>query len=122
VRFLADENVPLPSVEARSSAGHDVVWVARETPALADPRVLDQARREDRILITFDRDFGELIFARGAPAFPGVISPRFVPRSPTEPAELLTDLAAHPGLTFAGVFTVLDRAHMRQRTLPALPG
>jgi predicted nuclease of predicted toxin-antitoxin system len=66
VRFLADENVPLPSVDALSAAGHDVVWVARETPGLADPRVLDQARRENRILITFDRDFGELVFARGA--------------------------------------------------------
>jgi len=122
VRFLADENVPLPSVEALSSAGHDVVWVARENPGLADPRVLDQARREDRILITFDRDFGELVFARGAPAFPGVIYLRFVPRSPTEPAQLLEELAARAGLTFAGFFTVLDRAHMRQRALPTMPG
>ena len=91
--------------------------VARENPGLADARVLEQARRDDRILITFDRDFGELVFAGGSPAFPGIIYLRFIPRSPTEPAELLAELAARPGLTFAGFFTVLDRAHMRQRPL-----
>ena len=50
MRFLADENVQLPSVEALSSPGHDVVCVARGNPGLADPRLLDQARCEGRIL------------------------------------------------------------------------
>jgi predicted nuclease of predicted toxin-antitoxin system len=118
VRFLADENVPLPSVDALRAAGHDVAAVTRENPGLADPRVLEQARVENRILITFDRDFGELVFARGSPAFPGVIYLRFIPHSPTEPAELLAELAARSDLTFAGFFTVLDRAHLRQRALP----
>jgi predicted nuclease of predicted toxin-antitoxin system len=122
VRFLADENVPLPSVDALSAAGHDVAAVARKHPGLADPRIFEQARREDRILITFDRDFGELVFARGSPAFPGVIYLRFTPRFPTEPGELLAEPAARPGLTFTGFFTVLDRAHMRQRPLLGASG
>jgi predicted nuclease of predicted toxin-antitoxin system len=120
LRFLADENVPLPSVDALRAAGHDVNSVSRESPGAADSRVLDQAQREDRLLITFDRDFGELVFARGASGFPGVIFLRFVPRSPTEPAELLAELAARPGLLFVGFFTVMDRGHLRQRALPSV--
>lgn len=110
--------MPLPSVDALRAAGHDVISVSRESPGAADPHVLEQARREERLLITFDRDFGELVFARGASGFPGVIFLRFVPRSPIEPAELLVELAARPGLTFAGFFTVMDRGHLRQRALP----
>jgi hypothetical protein len=72
----------------------------------------------DYLVITFDREFGELVFARGSSGFPGVILLRFVPQSPMEPAELLADLAARPGLTFVGRSTVVDREHVRQRPLP----
>lgn len=74
MRFLADENVPLPSVDALRAAGHDVASISRESPGAPDPRVLERAQQEARLLITFDRDFGELIFARGASGLPGVIS------------------------------------------------
>jgi len=119
VRFLADENVPLPSADALRAAGHDAASISRESPGVPDPRIPERAHREDRLVITFDRDFGELVFARGSSGFPGVIFLRFVPQSPTEPAELLADLAARPGLTFVGRFTVVDREHVRQRPLPA---
>ena len=41
-------------------AGHDVLWVAEERPKSPDPDVLGWATRESRLLITFDKDFGEL--------------------------------------------------------------
>ena len=119
MRLLADENVPLPSVDALRAAGYDVASIARESPGLSDPAVLTRALAEDRIIVTFDRDFGELIFARGEAGRPGVILLRFVPASPTEPADLVSELLDRPGLALAGYFTVVDREHIRQRRLPS---
>ena len=119
MRFVADENVPLPSVEALRAAGHDVAAVAREAPGSSDATVLEQVRREGRIVLTFDRDFGELVFRRGASGEPGVVFLRFVPRTPTEPAEVLLLLLLERGLMFEGSFTVVDRDHVRQRRLPS---
>ncbi len=118
MRLLADENFPLPSMDVLRTAGHDVASVSRDSPGLPDPDVLERAAAEDRILVTFDRDFGELVFARGASGQPGVVYLRFVPQSPTEPAALLLELLEGMGLSFTGHFTVVDRDHVRQRRLP----
>jgi predicted nuclease of predicted toxin-antitoxin system len=57
MRFLANENFPGPAVAALRSAGNDVVWVRTAAPGATDPEVLAWAAREERILITFDKDF-----------------------------------------------------------------
>lgn len=119
MRLLADENVPLPSVDALRAAGHDVASISRESPGLPDPAVLARALAEDRLVLTFDRDFGELIFARGESGRPGVVLLRFVPASPTEPGALMSELLDRSDFTLAGFFTVVDRDHVRQRRLPS---
>ena len=65
MRLLADENIPLPSVDALRAAGHDVVSMTQEAPGTPDLEVLRRAQAEQRLLLTFDRDFGELVYARG---------------------------------------------------------
>jgi len=62
VRVLADENVPKKAVEALRERGHDVLWVAEVAPGSKDEEVLALAIREGRILLTFDKDFGERAF------------------------------------------------------------
>ena len=118
MRLLADENVPLASVDALAAAGHDVRSVTRESAGSADTRVLEWAREEERILLTFDRDFGELVFRLGAAGPPGVVFFRLVPAGPSEPAEVLLALLREPGVQLVGAFTVVDRDHVRQRPLP----
>jgi len=59
MRFLANENFPGPAVTALRAAGHDVVWIRTAAPGSTDRDVLAQAAREERILLTFDKDFGE---------------------------------------------------------------
>jgi len=58
MRFLADENFPGAAVAALTDAGHDVVWIGTTAPGLADVDVLARAARENRILLTFDKDSG----------------------------------------------------------------
>ena len=67
-RFILDESADLPLRTHLRAGGHDVTAIAHDYPgALADEDVLAIAVAEDRILITNDRDFGELVFRRQLP-------------------------------------------------------
>ena len=61
MRFLADENVSHSVVERLRAAGFDVTAISLTNPGAPDSDVLATARRDGRILITEDRDFGELV-------------------------------------------------------------
>lgn len=68
MRFLLDESADARLAPWLRSLGHDVTAIAADHPAsLRDREVLAIARREGRILITDDRDFGELVFAHRQP-------------------------------------------------------
>ncbi|MBD1846942.1 DUF5615 family PIN-like protein [Cyanobacteria bacterium FACHB-63] len=73
MRFLANENFPGDAVEALRQADHDVVWIRTDAPGISDPEVLSRAQAEERILLTFDKDFGELAFRSQLPAASGII-------------------------------------------------
>jgi predicted nuclease of predicted toxin-antitoxin system len=73
MRLLADENLPGRLVSALRAGGHDVTWVRTEAPGIGDVAVLAMAMAERRILVTFDKDFGELTTRASVPAACGVI-------------------------------------------------
>jgi predicted nuclease of predicted toxin-antitoxin system len=75
IGLLANENFPVPAVRKLRAAGIDVVAVADAMPAASDAEVLAFARQQGRWIVTFDRDYGELVFKDGLPA------PQAVPRS-----------------------------------------
>jgi len=119
VRLLANENFPLPSVIILRSAGHDVVSISEVDPSALDPAVIERAVRENRIILTFDRDYGDLIFRQLVTPPPGVIYLRLVPSTPSEPAAIVLQLLAQPDITLERRFTVVSRREIRQRNLPA---
>ena len=118
MRFLANENFPLRSVALLRAADHDVVAIIEDTPGMIDTEVLAQAAREARIVLTFDRDYGELIYRRRLPIPTGVIYLRFDPMTPREPGERLLALLMVREITLEGNFTVVERDRVRQRPLP----
>ncbi|MCL4489624.1 MAG: DUF5615 family PIN-like protein [Chloroflexi bacterium] len=68
MKFLLDESADLPLAMFLRESGHDVTAIAHDYPqALKDREVLAIAYREQRILLTNDRDFGELIFRQRLP-------------------------------------------------------
>jgi len=103
-----------PSVARPRAAGHDVVSIAESGAGMADIDVLSQAAREGRWLVTFDRDYGELVFARDFPPHPAVILLRAPSYRPTEPAAWLMQLAQEPEARL-GMFTVFDGGSIRSR-------
>jgi predicted nuclease of predicted toxin-antitoxin system len=118
MRFLANENFPLASVGRLRQAGHDVVSISEVSPGAKDPTVLARAAREGDVLLTFDRDYGELIFRRRLPPPRGLIYLRLVPETPEEAADVIVALLAVPGIRLEGRYTVVDRQRIRQRPLP----
>ena len=65
MNILADEGVDRPIVERLRQAGHSVQYVAEMSPGITDEVVLDLANRASALLVTADKDFGELVFRQG---------------------------------------------------------
>ncbi|MBA3431752.1 MAG: DUF5615 family PIN-like protein [Actinobacteria bacterium] len=119
--FLADENFPLDAVTSLREAGHEVAAVVRDSPGASDEEVMERAAREGRVILTFDRDYGALLYgeSRGASSLPaGVVYFRFDPSPPEEPAHYLLHLLQQPSWSAVGKFTVVERDRVRQRPFP----
>lgn len=100
------------------SAGYDVVYGSEDACGAEDCVVLQRAVGEERIILTFDRDYGELIYRLRMPVPKGVIYFRYIPTTPEEPAQDVLHLLSFEGLVLEGYFTVFERTHLRQRPLP----
>ena len=116
MKFLADENFPRPALLALRNAGNDVRSVAEDCPGSSDEEVADLCAREARVLLTFDKDFGELVFRRGLRAGPAIVLFRVVPQSPLEVLGIIRSLVEN-GVLAAGVFCVATRDRVRTRRL-----
>ena len=62
LKFLADVNVEKSVIDLVRETECDIIWIAETNLAMRDNEILDLANKEDRILITNDKDFGELVF------------------------------------------------------------
>ena len=116
MRFLADENFPGSAVTVLEAAGHDVVWVRAVTPGASDLDVLASTAREMRILVTFDKDFGELARGSALPPDCGVILLRMPMPRPNDAGRRFVDLITARE-DWAGHFSVIESCRLRMRPL-----
>lgn len=106
-------------VERLREAGHDVTYVAESWSGLRDPEVLTLARDEQRILITLDRDFGELVFRRGLPPPRSIVYLRRRGASTRSVVATATALLLDTDVDkLDGRFVVVTGEDIRQRPLP----
>jgi len=118
MRLLANENFPREAIEALRAGGHDVAWVRTDAPGINDRQVLDKAMTEGRILITFDKDFGELAFRAGLPASCGIVLFRIRLGSPSAVAgRAVAVLESRADWT--GHFSVVSDDRVRMTLLPS---
>lgn len=115
MRILANENMPLASVQLLRAAGFDVKAVGIDMPGIADQDVLRIAVAEQRTIVTFDRDYGELIFRHGHRPPCGVIYLRWRRFRPDDPGRYLVDLLRSTTVDFGYALTVIDEDTIRQR-------
>ncbi len=62
MKFLADVNIEKPIIDFFRNQGSDIKWVSDFSPKMDDENLIKLARTEKRILLTNDKDFGELVF------------------------------------------------------------
>lgn len=117
MRFLANENMPGDAVEAIRALGHDVAWVRTDAPGSNDEVVLARAQLEDRVLLTFDKDFGELAFRSRLPASSGIILFR-IPTSDSLQTVAIILAAIASRSDWSGNFSVVEADRIRMTPLP----
>jgi predicted nuclease of predicted toxin-antitoxin system len=115
-QFLADENFPGLAVARLRAAGNDVVWMRTDAPGIADPDIFARAVRESRVVLTFDKDFGELAFNRGHGKGSGVVLFR-VSMSPPGPAIDFVVKTVLSRQDWLGHFSVAEPGRIRMRPM-----
>ena len=125
MRLVADESVDGPIVYRLREEGHDVWYIAEMEPGLSDDAVLELANREADLLVTADRDFGELVFRRRRPA-PGIVLVRLAGVPPMAKAEIVSVALREHGAEMmrdrlaapsrAGPIAVITRRSVRIRS------
>ena len=107
--------MPADAVEAVRSAGHDVSFVTEDDPSAADLDLLTRAVHEDRVLVTFDTDYGTLTYRDRLPATCGVVTFRLIPDIPANAQARFITGAITAQDDWSGYFWVIN---LRRRPLP----
>lgn len=114
MELLANENFPRASVHFLRSVGHDVIYIAEDFKSVSDKSVMELSIKENRTILTFDRDYGELIFKHDYKPPQGVIYLRLLRYQPDEPGKMIHQLLSN-NLQTDRIFTVFDGEYIRQR-------
>jgi predicted nuclease of predicted toxin-antitoxin system len=119
MQLLVDENMPGTVIVELRNRGHDVLSVKESMRGAEDPAILARAQAESRVVVTQDKDFGELAFRSGLPATCGVILLRLASDDPD--ADNRRIVAAIESRTdWSGAFAVVTEERIRVRPLPSV--
>ncbi len=116
MNFVADEGVDYCMVERLRQDGHRVWYVAEMAPSISDDTVLDIANREGALLLTADKDFGEMVF-RQRRFSGGIILVRLAGVSAARKAEIVAAAISRCQSKLVGDFTVIAPGICRTRRL-----
>ena len=119
MNLLANENFPSLAVTALREAGHDVLWARTDMPGAMDDIILQRAQDDTRLVVTFDKDFGELAFRWGLPATCGVILFRLRMQSPEYVRDRVIQTLAERD-DWTGHLFVVEEFRIRTRPLPEI--
>lgn len=117
MRLCANENLPGDCIVRLRADDHDVLWIREAAPGSPDSAVLTRAFAENRLLITCDKDFGELVYKHGAKASHGIVLFRIPQPSAAVVAEKVANTLRSRD-DWAGHFSVVEEMGVRMRPLP----
>lgn len=114
MNLLADENVDQPIVDRLRQEGYDVVYIAELAPSIGDDEVMKEANDRGAVLVTGDKDFGELVF-RQQLMHAGVVLCRIGGLSAHAKADLVAEAFRGHAAEFIGAFSVISPGLVRIR-------
>ena len=92
MKLLANENFPLKSILYLKNKGFDISSIGTDNPSIQDHEVMKIAINEERTILTFDRDYGELIFKHKYKPQKGVIYLRLDNYAADQPGKIIEEL------------------------------
>lgn len=116
MRLVADENIPMKAVQLLRKNGHDILSIGESLPQTADEDILAIAEKDDRIVLTFDKDFGELAFCSDLPVSCGIVLFRIPLLSLDYVTTIIVEVIESRS-DWDGHFTVVEPGRIRMRTL-----
>src|SRR5947209_14989894 len=119
MNLLIDESVDKQIVTRLRQAGHDVLYVAEMEPGITDDLVLSRANDKSALLVTADKDFGELVFRQGQINV-GVVLVRLLGLSNEKKAEIVAAVIEEHSADLHQAFTVISPGNIRIRQKPQL--
>ncbi len=117
MRFIVDESTGIAVVEHLRNSGYDVLAVAEIMRQADDPDILTLALNQDRILITNDKDFGELVFRSGK-RHRGVLLLRLHDESSTNRVRVVKSVLERHADRLPNHFVVATENRVRIRPAP----
>lgn len=117
MRLLADESVDGPVVARLRADGHEVAWIAEDAAGSADDAILARAYAEGFVLISADKDFGELVYRQRRP-HAGVLLLRLTGLDEAAKCDLVSQTVSGNGADLPGAFSVLTGDALRIRRDP----
>ncbi len=115
MKLLANENFPYKSIYYLRDKGYDILSIGIDNPSIRDAEIMTIAIDEERTILTFDRDYGELIFRHNYKPEKGVIYLRLVEFEPQEPGLIIEDIITNIEIDLSRALTVVDKNGIRQR-------
>lgn len=114
--FVADENIDTDIIESLRKYGINIISISEDHPSIPDSDVLEISNRHKAVLITADKDFGELVFRRGEVS-EGVILLRIFGISQEQKASLVLEVFKNHLNEFRGCFTVITKDKIRVKKM-----
>ena len=118
MRIIANENISARVLDELRARGHDVLSVKESMRGAKDPEVLSRGHAEQRVVVTHDKDFGELAFRFGLPAECGIVLFRLAGGNPEADRRRIVDVL-EARVDWTGHFSVVDDEKIRVRPLPS---
>jgi predicted nuclease of predicted toxin-antitoxin system len=112
LKFLADVNIESGIISGLRTDGHDVIWMLEKNKYLTDEEILNMARDENRIVLTNDKDFGEIVY-RLKLISNGIVLFRVKDQNENAKLELIRKAVNYKNESLSRYFTVLTEAKIR---------
>ena len=115
MNFLADEGIDKQIVDRLRRDGHEIHYVAEMEPSISDEEVLNRANEKGAILVTADKDFGEMVFHQNLLTISGVVLLRLLGLSPERKAEIVSKVIESRIAELPNAFSVISPGSVRIR-------
>lgn len=115
MNLLADESVEKQIVEQLRQDGHDVLYITEMEPGISDDVVLERANAQNALLMTADKDFGELVFHQNLLSAGGVALIRLAGLSAVQKAMIVGSVFLNRQSELLNAFTVISPGNVRIR-------